>query len=168
MNTKFLVKRRAKQFRCVKLEKRYAKQTSCHVYFITELLDTRGVFTVTVYPKTIGSNELADSDDNSIGIVCNRNCQTIEWFKDNRRITNTGPRLTLNTTEDAGVYTIRRRNRAMKHWFVQIEVIVASKYKEKYLHLKITSIFPTQCSLCRPLLLFRMLSHQKAVPSKIF
>ncbi|KAJ8051133.1 Tyrosine-protein kinase receptor Tie-1 [Holothuria leucospilota] len=92
----------------------------------TKLLDTGGVYTATVYPKTIGSNELAESDDNSIGIVCNHNCQTIEWFKGNRRIMNAGPRLTVNNTEDAGIYTIRRRNRAMKHWFVQIEVIVAS------------------------------------------
>ncbi|KAJ8017394.1 Tyrosine-protein kinase receptor Tie-1 [Holothuria leucospilota] len=89
-------------------------------------LNTKGVYTVTLYPVEEGSTELAPSDDNPIGVAWTPGCQNIRWCKGKRRNINTGPRLTLTSTKDAGIYTIQRRNRKKRGWFVQIEVIVAS------------------------------------------
>ncbi|KAJ8050630.1 Tyrosine-protein kinase receptor Tie-1 [Holothuria leucospilota] len=92
----------------------------------SELLNTRGVYTVTVYPSAAGSTDLAKSDDNPIGVSWTPGCLNIRWCKDRRRNVNTGPRLTLTSTKDAGVYTIHRPKRGRRGWFVQIEVIVAT------------------------------------------
>ncbi|KAJ8051129.1 hypothetical protein HOLleu_04581 [Holothuria leucospilota] len=96
----------------------------------TKLLNTQGVYTITVYPVKEGSTKLAPSDDNPIGVAWTPGCRNIQWCKGKRRNINTGPRLTLTSTEDAGIYTIQRRNRGKRHWFVQIEVIVASKCRK--------------------------------------
>ncbi|KAJ8051131.1 Angiopoietin-1 receptor [Holothuria leucospilota] len=90
----------------------------------TKFLNTKGVYTVTVYPVEEGSTELAPS--NPIGVAWTPGCQNIRWCKGKRRNINTGPKLTLTSTEDAGIHTIQRRNRKRRGWFVQIEVIVAS------------------------------------------
>ncbi|KAJ8032805.1 Angiopoietin-1 receptor [Holothuria leucospilota] len=96
--------------------------TFLKLYF-TGILNTRGVFTVTVYPDADGSTTLADVDP--IGVAFTPGCRTLQWCKDKRRNVNTGPRLKLTSVDDGGVYTIRRPRRGIRGWFAQIEVIVA-------------------------------------------
>ncbi|KAJ8050460.1 Tyrosine-protein kinase receptor Tie-2 [Holothuria leucospilota] len=98
----------------------------------SEFLNTKGVYTVTLYPEAEGSTELALSDDNTIGVAWKPGCQNIRWCKGKRRNINTGPRLTLTSTKDAGIYTIQRQQRGKRGWFVQIEVIVASCPQGEY------------------------------------
>ncbi|KAJ8050629.1 Tyrosine-protein kinase receptor Tie-2 [Holothuria leucospilota] len=102
------------------------------ISFVTEFLNTRGVYTVTVYPSAPGSTDLAKSDDNPIGVSWTPGCLNIRWCKDRRRNVNTGPRLTLTSTKDAGIYTIQRQQRGKRGWFVQIEVIVATCPMNQY------------------------------------
>ncbi|XP_071851853.1 uncharacterized protein [Apostichopus japonicus] len=90
----------------------------------TALLDTRGVRTVTIYPKSMTSNELEEKV--SIGVGWSPGCKTITWSKGKKRNVNTGPRLNLKTTDDAGLYTIRRKGRAKIGSFVQILIIAAT------------------------------------------
>lgn len=92
---------------------------------MAEILDTRGVYTVTIYPESSSSNDLAE--DVSIGVRWSSGCRKIYWCKGRKRTAKFGPRLILKSTEDAGLYTIRQPRRARRGWFVQILVIAASK-----------------------------------------
>lgn len=95
---------------------------------LVEILDTRGVYTVTLYPATDEPLETDLAPSSPIGVAWSPGCWKIEWCKGKRRNVNSGPRLHLTKIEDAaGVYTIRRKGRGYRGWFAQIEVIVASK-----------------------------------------
>ncbi|PIK39037.1 putative angiopoietin-1 receptor isoform X2 [Apostichopus japonicus] len=91
----------------------------------TSVLDTRGVYTRTVWPAVPGGTRLASSPDNYIGVRWSPGCRSIQWCKGKQRNVNTGPRLQLTSTDDAGCYTIRRGKRGARGWFVQIKVIAA-------------------------------------------
>ncbi|KAJ8050428.1 Neurocan core protein [Holothuria leucospilota] len=97
----------------------------------TRILNTKGVYTVTVYPETSGMEGLAGA--NIIGVSWSPGCYAIRWCKGRRRNINTGPKLTLTSTKDAGLYTISRGSRGKRGWFVQIKVIVASCQEDQYL-----------------------------------
>ncbi|XP_071851183.1 uncharacterized protein [Apostichopus japonicus] len=88
------------------------------------VLDTRGVRTVTIYPKSTTSSDL--KKEVSIGVRWSPGCRKIFWSKGKARDINTGPRLILKTTDDAGLYTIQRPRRAGRGFFVQILVIAAT------------------------------------------
>ncbi|XP_071851190.1 uncharacterized protein [Apostichopus japonicus] len=88
------------------------------------VLDTRGVRTVTIYPKSTTSSDL--KKEVSIGVRWSPGCRKIVWSKGKARNINTGPRLILKTTDDAGLYTIQRPRRAGRGFFVQILVIAAT------------------------------------------
>ncbi|XP_071852645.1 uncharacterized protein [Apostichopus japonicus] len=98
----------------------------------TSVLDTRGVYTRTVWPAVPGGTRLASSPDNYIGVRWSPGCRSIQWCKGKQRNVNTGPRLQLTSTDDAGVYTIRRGKRGARGWFVQIKVIAASCPMDTY------------------------------------
>ncbi|XP_071851193.1 uncharacterized protein [Apostichopus japonicus] len=91
---------------------------------MADILDTRGVYTVTIYPESSSSNDLAE--DVSIGVRWSSGCRKIYWCKGRKRTANFGPRLILKSTEDAGLYTIRQPRRARRGWFVHILVIGAT------------------------------------------
>ncbi|XP_071853158.1 uncharacterized protein [Apostichopus japonicus] len=98
----------------------------------TSVLDTRGVYTRTVWPAVSGGTGLASSPDNYIGVRWSPGCRSIQWCKGKKRNVNTGPRLQLTSTDDAGVYTIRRGKRGARGYFVQIKVIAASCPMDSY------------------------------------
>lgn len=90
----------------------------------SKLLNTRGIYTVTIYPATEGSPDLASPV--SIGVALTPGCNELVWCKGRRRDINRGPRYTLRSTEDAGLYTISRPGRAKRGYSVQIRVIAAT------------------------------------------
>ncbi|KAJ8050369.1 Tyrosine-protein kinase receptor Tie-2 [Holothuria leucospilota] len=90
----------------------------------SKILNTGGVYTVTVYPDYVGATSL--SEETSIGVGFTPGCPRIKWCKGKQRNFHTGPRLTLSTIEDGGLYTIQRPKRGGRGFFSQIEVLVAS------------------------------------------
>ncbi|XP_071850493.1 uncharacterized protein [Apostichopus japonicus] len=100
----------------------------------SDLLDTRGVYTRTVWPAVSGGTGLASSPENNIGVRWSPGCRSIQWCKGKKRNVNTGPRLQLTSTDDAGVYTISRGKRRASGWFVQIEVIASTCQFSEYLN----------------------------------
>ncbi|XP_071853313.1 uncharacterized protein [Apostichopus japonicus] len=99
----------------------------------SDILDTRGVYTHTVWPASSGAKTPIDNfQDNNIGVRWSPGCRSIQWCKGKKRNVNTGPRLQLTSTDDAGVYTIRRGKRGARGWFVQIKVIAATCQKSQH------------------------------------
>ncbi|KAJ8031201.1 Brevican core protein [Holothuria leucospilota] len=91
----------------------------------TFLLNTQGVYTITVYPDSVDPTLL--DERLQFGVKWRPGCLAIKWFRGKKRIRNTGPTLTLTKVEGtAGVYTIYRNNaRRQRGWAVHIQVIVS-------------------------------------------
>ncbi|XP_071819493.1 uncharacterized protein [Apostichopus japonicus] len=99
----------------------------------SKVLDTRGVFTVTLYPASGDPSETDLAPHDPFGVVWSPGCWQIQWCKGKRRNIYTGPKLQLSKIEGAaGIFTIRRGKRGRRGLFAQIEVIVASCPPDMY------------------------------------
>ncbi|PIK55309.1 hypothetical protein BSL78_07781 [Apostichopus japonicus] len=92
----------------------------------SDILNTRGVYTVHIYPESLTSDKL--KKETQIGVGWSPGCSKIIWWKGKKRNINTGPKLTLKSVQDAGLYTIGRPKSVKRGWFVQILVTASSKF----------------------------------------
>ncbi|KAJ8041007.1 Tyrosine-protein kinase receptor Tie-1 [Holothuria leucospilota] len=92
----------------------------------TDLLDTRGVYTLTVYPDQ-SDPSLLDAPL-QFGVISTIN--NILWYKDGRRLAHTGPKMKLTSTDNsAGLYTLQRRGRGTRARCVQIQIILSDCHR---------------------------------------
>lgn len=110
------------------------QEHTCYEVYTTDvfvlfsvLLNTQGVYTITVYPDSVDATLL--DERLQFGVKWTPGCLTTKWSRGKKRIRNTGPTLTLTKVEGAaGVYTIYRNNaRRRRGWAVHIQVIVSGK-----------------------------------------
>ncbi|XP_071823697.1 uncharacterized protein [Apostichopus japonicus] len=112
----------------------------------SDILNTRGVYTVHIYPESLTSDYL--KEEIQIGVGWSPGCSKIIWWKGKKRNINTGPKLTLKSVQDAGLYTIGRPKRVKRGWFVQI-LVTASNCPENYWYNTVTEACEKSAVICQ-------------------
>ncbi|PIK43353.1 hypothetical protein BSL78_19785 [Apostichopus japonicus] len=94
----------------------------------SQILNTRGLFSLTVYPASGDRGETRlDHSTRAINLPWSPGCNKIRWIKDGRLV-NTGRQLQLRKIKNAGgIYNIQQRSRGKRGIFVPFQVTVASK-----------------------------------------
>ncbi|XP_071842723.1 uncharacterized protein [Apostichopus japonicus] len=109
----------------------------------SQILDTRGLFSLTVYPASADPEETRlDHRTQTINLAWSPGCNKIKWYKDGRLV-NTGRQMRFRKIENAGgVYNIQQRSRGKRGLFVPFSVTVASCPADMYFNEGSNSCIP--------------------------